>query len=399
MLSRSLNPIRRFAELEASSGIALLAATVVALVWVNSPAQDSYHSVWHASLGGDLGPVHLPDSVLHWINDGLMAVFFFVVGLEIRREWVSGELQDRRVAALPAVAAVGGMVVPALLYLALTAGSPASSGWGVPMATDIAFALGVVALLGDRVPPALKVFLLTLAIVDDVGAILVIAVAYTDHVALAWLAGAGAVTSVVALLRRLEALAPVLYLALGVGLWVCALNAGVHPTIAGVVLGLLAPSAERGEQLEEALHPWTSNLVVPLFAVANAGIVLSGEVLHGGRTLAGVVVGLVVGKVVGVTGGAWLAIRLGVAALPSGVRWRHIVGIGALAGIGFTVAIFVSGLAFDRAADEAEAKLGVLLASVVAAAVGSVVLVRAARADRVEPPSSPADATGAPAER
>ncbi len=374
MRTFTLTPIKRFTDLEASSGIALLVATAAALVWANSPWQDSYTTFWHASLGGDIGPIHLPGDVLHWVNDGLMALFFFVVGLEIKREWVSGELQDNRVAALPAIAALGGMVLPALLFLAIASGTEAANGWGVPMATDIAFALGVVALLGDRVPSPLKVFLLTLAIVDDIGAILVIAVAYTDHVAMGWLAGAGLVVATIVVLRRLESLLPLLYLLLGIALWVCALNSGIHPTIAGVVLGLLAPSPATGVRLEEGLHPWTSNLIVPIFALGNAGIVLSADVVPGGRPLAAVVIGLVVGKAVGVTGGAWIATKLGIAELPAGVRWSQIAGVGALAGIGFTVAIFVTGLAFDNDLVESEVKLGVLVASVIAAALGSVLL-------------------------
>ena len=394
MRTLNLPPIKRFTDLEASSGIALLAATVAALIWANSPLQHSYTSFWSASLGGDLGPVHLPGDVRSWIDDGLMALFFFVVGLEIKREWVSGELQDRRVAALPAIAAVGGMVVPALLFLAIASGTDAGHGWGVPMATDIAFALGVVALLGDRVPPPLKIFLLTLAIVDDVGAILVIAVAYTDHVALGWLAGSGAIVAVIVLLRHLDSLALTIYLALGAGLWVCALNSGVHPTIAGVVLGLLAPSAGQGQRLEEALHPWTSNLVVPVFALANAGIVLSADVVPGGRPLMAVVIGLVVGKAIGVTGGAWVATKLGVATLPIGVRWSQIAGVAALAGIGFTVALFISNLAFDTAAVESEVKLGVLVASLIAAALGSILLTRSTRTGSVAEPDGTRNSGG-----
>ena len=369
--------MQHFLAIEASSGILLVLATVVALAWANSPWRHSYADVWARSIGPVIGPIDLHLDLLHWVNDGLMATFFFVVGLEIKREWVSGELRDRRAAVLPAFAALGGMVVPALLFVALTAGTIAAHGWGIPMATDIAFAVGVVTLLGDRVPPTLKLFLLTLAIVDDVGAIAVIALVYSGPLAWGWLASAAAVIGLALVLRATRVTNTAVFLSIGVVLWVCAHQSGVHPTIAGVVMALLLP-ADNG-RWEERLHPWTSNAVVPLFALANAGIALSSPTgsAGGGRVLLGVVVGLVIGKTVGVSTFAWLAVRMGWGRLPVGVRWAQVVGVAAVAGIGFTVSLFVTGLAFDEGAVVRQAKLGTLLASLIAATLGAALLVRA----------------------
>lgn len=412
-------PVVRFFQVEAAGGLLLLAATVVALAWASSPWSAGYDALWRTELLIEAGPLHLTGDLRHWVNDGLMAVFFFVMGLEIKRELVTGQLGDRRDVALPVLAAAGGMVVPALLYLAINAGGAGLAGWGIPMATDIAFALGILALLGDRVPASLKVLLLSLAIVDDIGALAVIALFYTDGLTPGWLLGAAAGLGAVALMRRGRVWSVPAYVAVGVVVWVCTYKSGVHATIAGVALGLLTPArpllpeleadqiADRlsadadvtasevrevafelresvsvAERLEELLHPWTSFLVVPLFALANAGIPLSGSALAaatGSAITAGVVVGLVVGKVVGVLACAWVAVRLGAARLPDGVGWRHLVGLSGLAGIGFTVSIFVSGLAFTDADLQDQAKVGVLVASVLAALVGSLVLRSAPR--------------------
>jgi NhaA family Na+:H+ antiporter len=411
-------PVQHFLEIETSGGVVLIVAAVAALVWANSPWQQSYTDVFHTVVGLEIGSFELREDLQHWVNDGLMAVFFFVVGLEIKREWVDGELQDRRAAALPAIAALGGMVVPAAIYAAVNLGGPGGRGWGVPMATDIAFALGVVAVLGRRVPPALKVFLLTLAIVDDIGAIVVIAVFYSSSVSFGWLALAAAVVLTVVVLRRGRVWYHPIYVALGVALWLCVFESGVHATIAGVVMGLLTPArpflprveSERivdtlenraelqsedvrrvsfmiaesvplTERIERALHPWTSFVVVPVFALANAGIELTGDTLSGGSSVAlGVVLGLVVGKTVGISLFSWVACRLGVASLPSGAGWPQLVGVAALAGIGFTVSLFVAGLAFAPGSPEEEqAKIGILVASVLAAAIGAVVLSVAGR--------------------
>ncbi len=357
--------VKDFLATEAASGTVLVLLAVVALIWANGPAAEEYESLFATQLG--------PLDLHTWVNDGLMALFFLVVGLEIKRELVIGELQDRRAAALPAVAALGGMVVPALLFLAL-AGDGARRGWGAPMATDIAFALGVIGLLGKRVPSAARLFLLTLAIVDDLGAIAVIAVVYSGTINLAWLAGAAVAVLGVALLKgRWWAL-----LTLGPVAWWCTHESGVHATIAGVALGLVIP-VSRGEGYEHRLHPYTSFLVVPIFALANAGVVLSGafDAPGAGQLAVAVGVGLVIGKLVGVAGATWLALRLRVGVLPEGMGAGHVLGIAAMAGIGFTVSLFVVELAYLQAPPlAAGAKIGVLVASVTAAALGAALLYR-----------------------
>lgn len=410
-------PIARFLAVEAAGGLLLLLATAAALTWANSPWSASYHQLWSTVVALDAGPIHLSEDLGHWVNDGLMAVFFFVVGLEIKRELVDGQLAGLRQAALPIVAAVGGMVVPAAAFVALNIGGSGSEGWGIPMATDIAFAVGVLLLLGDRVPASLKVLLLGLAIADDIGAILVIAIFYTDEVEGRWLLAAAAGLVAVALMRRARVWYFPAYVVVGALVWVCTLESGIHATIAGVALGLLAPArpllpeleadqiADRlssdhdvtaaevrelgfelresvsvAERVEAALHPWTSYVVIPVFALANAGIPLSTEALRSAassRVTIGVVLGLVAGKLVGVSAFTWLAVRLGIARLPDDLRWRHVLGLAALAGIGFTVSIFVTGLAFSDLALQDEAKVGVLVASVAAAALGSALLLGA----------------------
>lgn len=409
--------VQHFLHTESAGGIVLLVGAVVALVWANSPWASSYESLWTTELAFELGPLRLSEDLRHWVNDGLMALFFFVIGLEIKREFVHGELRDPRTAALPALAALGGMVVPAGLYLLVTGDGVGGNGWGIPMATDIAFALGVVALLGRRVPASLKLFLLTLAIVDDIGAILVIAVAYTSSLDLVALAGAGAGLVGVVALRRADVTWVPIYVAVGTGVWLATLVSGVHATIAGVALGLLTPacslapsavarewaqdladepspgelvgmtrlakeSVSVAERLAHQLHPFTSFVVVPLFALANAGVVLSGGAFSApgtGAVAAGVVLGLVVGKVMGISAFSWLAVRLGWGTLPADSGWGQLVGIATLAGIGFTVSLFIAGLAFDDPELVAAAKVGILAASAIAAAIGSLVLIRLAR--------------------
>jgi NhaA family Na+:H+ antiporter len=421
-----------FLRVEEAGGLLLLVATVAALVWANA-APGSYTGFWGHHLVVSVGGRERGTSLVHVVDDGLMVLFFFVVGLEIEREWAVGELRDRRAALLPAVAALAGMVVPALLFVAVTAGagSGAGRGWGIPMATDIAFALGVLAVLGSRVPPPLKVFLLTLAIVDDIGAIVVIAVFYSEGLVPAWLGIAATLVVVLLVLRRVGVRSPVPYLGVGVLLWAATAASGIHPTIAGVVVALLLPSGSRraavdraddgdhaGEQaaagdggddgnaarggdregaaavdgvrrtrerLEARLHPWTGLVVVPLFALANAGIDLGGGLSGDGRSVAfGAGIGLVVGKALGVAGATFLVVRLGLAPLPGGVRPLQVVGVAVLAGIGFTVSLFVTELAYTGPHDALArpAKVGILAASVVAAAVGSAVLWWAARPSR-----------------
>jgi Na+:H+ antiporter, NhaA family len=354
---------------------------VVALAWANSPWRASYDSWWHTEAVLRIGTWRLAEDLRHWVNDGLMTLFFFVVGLEIKRELVDGQLRSARAAALPVVAALGGMVTPALLYAAVNLGGDGAGGWGIPMATDIAFALGVVALLGRAVPSSLKVFLLTLAIVDDIGAIVVIAVFYTDDLAATALLAAAVLLLVVLVMRRLRVSYVPLYALVGAGVWLATFQSGVHATLAGVVLGLLTPAVV-ADRLEHAIHPWTSYVVVPVFALANAGVWLGGDALSdavGSPVAAGIVLGLLVGKTVGITAFTWVATRLRLADLPHDVRWSQLVAVAAVAGIGFTVSLFISGLAFDAPALDAEAKVGILFASVVAAVGGGAALWVAAR--------------------
>src|SRR4051794_11408930 len=370
---RLVRPIIEFLHVEAAAGIALLVATAIALLWANLPWSESYHSFWstHVSLGPGWWTLR---SDLHGlVDDGLMALFFFVVGLEIKREWVSGELRDRRAAVLPAAAALGGMVVPALLYTAITLGTGFEHGWGVPMATDIAFAVGVLALLGPRVPTSLRVFVLTLAIVDDIGAIVVIALFYGSDVDGRYLLVALALAALAGGLWHWRVMPPVVPVLIGIGLWMAVYASGIHATIAGVVLGLLVPAGAVAERLERGLHPWVSFGVIPVFALANAGVPLGrAAVTEHPRVLAGVAIGLVAGKAIGVTAGAWVAVRSGAAALPTGVGWGLLTAAAVLTGIGFTVSLFVTGLAFEADSAADAAKIAILTASVVAAVAGAL---------------------------
>lgn len=420
--------LTEFLETEAAGGIVLVVAAVGALVWANSPLQDSYARLWHSVLEIRVAGHGLGLSLHGWVNDGLMAVFFFVVGLEIKREVVRGELRDPRRAALPAIAAVGGMAVPALVYVVVNGAGAGSHGWGIPMATDIAFALGVVALLGSRVPPSLKLFLLTLAIVDDIGAIVVIAVFYTPSIDVGAVGVAIALLSAMVALRRLDVRWLPLYVVLAVGVWLAVHQSGIHATIAGVVLGLMCPTApltpastarewaadlaqepspaeladmtrlartsvSLADRLEHRLHPVSSFVIVPLFALANAGVPLGRHALSPpgtAKVAAGVAIGLVLGKLAGISGASWLAVRLRVGVLPEGAGWLQVVGIAAVSGIGFTVSLFVSELAFGATAGTSTqespltvaAKVGVLAGSLLAALVGLAVLAAAHRRPR-----------------
>ena len=367
-----------FLRTEASGGILLLAAAAAALVWANI-ASGSYERLWSTSMTIGSGDWSIPNDLRHWINEAAMAVFFFVVGLEVKREFVVGELRDRQAAALPISAAIGGMAVPALIYLAVNGDADGNSGWGIPMATDIAFALGVLTVVGKRIPPGLKLFLLTLAIVDDIGAILVIAVAYTDKLSIGFLALAFGFLSASWAVGRVGRWGW-LRVVLALGAWTAVSQAGIHATIAGVAIALVTPAAD-APRLEGALHPWTSYLVVPAFALANAGVVFGGGVLDGASTMrvaVGAAAGLVVGKILGITVGAAVATRLGIARLPAGVGWRHLVGAAGLGGIGFTVSLFIAGLAFEDGALLDAAKIGILGGSVAAGLVGSLLLAGAA---------------------
>jgi NhaA family Na+:H+ antiporter len=417
-----LAPFQRFFAVEAAGGILLLIAALVALLWANSPWAASYAAVWEIPVVIGVGDVGLAKPLGFWINDGLMAIFFFVIGLEIKRELLVGELATWRQAALPVAAAVGGMAAPAAIYAALNAGTAGTDGWGVPMATDTAFALGILALLGGRIPLTLRVFLTALAIIDDIGALLVIAVFYTAQLSWPSLAAAGVLLGVLAAANAVGLRHPLVYAVLGVGLWLAVLASGVHPTITGVLLAMLIPAssrigsgqfldqarsglhrfeaagdrresvlanaprqdafrelmavAERAEtpvqRLEHRLHPFTTFFVMPLFALANAGLPLDGGALAGlaHPVSLGIVAGLVLGKPLGVAVCAWLAVRSGLTTLPDGLGWRHILGVGWLAGIGFTMSLFITNLAFGGSEMGATAKLGILAASVTAGALG-----------------------------
>ncbi len=417
-IHRLIEPIQRFLHVEAASGVLLLVCTAVALVLANSPASDWYIALWQTKVGLVFGEFSLKFSLQHWINDGLMAIFFFVVGLEVKREMVLGELRDVRRAALPVAAALGGMIVPALFYLALQGDSEAVRGWGIPMATDIAFVVGCLAVLGPRVPRILRVMLLSLAIVDDIGAILVIAIGYTDSLNLTALALAFVGLGVVWGLGRLGVRSFGIYVILGVLVWFGFLESGVHATIAGVLLGLLTPArsylgktgvskllrradetfhggswvnmhhrsdAVRGftdsvrevisplEYLEGTLHPWTSFVIMPVFALANAGVPFTvGD--FGEPVAMAIMFALVVGKPVGILLMSFLAVKLVTKKLPEGLTWPALLGGGFLSGIGFTMALFIAGLALNGPVLQT-AKVGVLGASLIAAVIGVSVLV------------------------
>jgi len=401
-VDRLLGPLQRFLHIEAASGVLLLITTSAALVAANSPWAGSFLGFWETKAGIRLGGLVLEHSLQHWINDALMTIFFFVIGLEVKREIVEGELSDLRAAALPLAAAVGGMVAPAAIYLALQPSGPGASGWGVPMATDIAFVVGCMAVLGRRVPSGLRVMLLSLAIADDIGAILVIAIGYTASID--WLAlGLGVVgIGAVILLQRLGVRRISVYVVAGVLVWFAFHASGVHATIAGVILGWLTPirpwigeerlgaimneggtggrvleiaareSRSPLARLENALHPWVGFVIMPLFALANAGVKLSPSAFGEPVALAAAL-GLVVGKPLGILAFSWAAVKARIARLPEGVGWGAIAAGGALAGIGFTMSLFIAGLALPPHLLDA-AKVGILVASAVSAALGMLAL-------------------------
>ena len=431
-ISQLMRPVQRFMHEEASSGIVLFVAAVVALVWANSPWYHTYEELFemHVSIG--FGEWVLNETLHHWVDDGLMAVFFFVVGLEIKRAVVVGELRSVRRAALPIFAALGGMIVPALIYIAFNAGGEGARGWGIPMATDIAFSLGVLALLGTRAPLPLKIFLAAFAIIDDIGAVIVIAVFYTGDIAWGNL-GIGAIfLAVLAVVGRLGIRHPLVYAPLGVIVWLAFLYSGVHATVAGVLVAATIPirvrvdsagflarcrdlllifersggyghedetsSEQRAilkevedtaqemqsplQRFETALHPWVAFLIMPLFALSNAGVRLEGDVsgalTHLTHPVAvGIILGLVVGKQLGVTAFSLVAVRLGFAELPYGVTWSQFYGVACLGGIGFTMSLFITNLAFSSEILNTEAKMGILLGSAIAGIIGYLVLLRA----------------------
>jgi NhaA family Na+:H+ antiporter len=416
-IAKLTRPFVKFLEVESSGGIVLVVCAAIALLLANSPWSAPFLGFWKTPVGISFGGWQLTDTLGHWVNDGLMTIFFFVVGLEIKRELILGELKDRKAAALPALAAMGGMIVPALVYTMVLQGGPGSQGWGIPMATDIAFVVGFLALLGSRVPHSLKIFLLSVAIVDDIGAVLVIAIFYSSEISLLALGVGTLGFIIVAILNRLGVRRIPIYVAFGAMIWLAFYYSGVHPTVAGVLLGLLTPASawvgdrafldvlsslqgkwretnKEGqavapeahsvrpnslvtlaketssplERLELALHPWVAFAIMPLFALANAGVPLETDAILSPISM-GVAFGLVVGKPVGIVLFTWLAVSVLGSRLPSGTNWKAIGGAGFLAGIGFTMSIFIAGLAFDDVQLVA-GKAGTLLGSAISALLG-----------------------------
>ena len=427
-IERLVRPFQDFAQIEASSGFLLIGCTVAALLWANSALGASYSHFWHTKLTVGFGGARLSESLHFWINDGLMALFFFLVGLEIKREILVGELASFQRAALPIAAAIGGMLVPAALYSLFNHNRPGAAGWGIPMATDIAFALGVLALLGDRAPVTLKIFLAALAIADDIGAVLVIAFFYTATISWGSLLVAGLILLTLFVLNWTGARHPLVYIFLGIALWIAILNSGIHATVAGVLLAMTIPARQRlstpelisraGDLLdqfrsaeserdpseagstrsavlhqlrdvaenaepvmvrfEHALTPWIKNLVMPVFALANAGVILGRDAVHAlsDPVSLGIIGGLVLGKPIGIVGFSWLTTRLGISTLPNNVSWRQVIGISFLGGIGFTMSLFIADLAFAAMPVLETAKVGILVASVVAGLAGVVLLLK-----------------------
>lgn len=439
-IEKILGPFQRFLRAQATSGILLLGVTVVALVWANSLWAESYRDLWHLKLEISLAGFSISESLHWWINDALMAAFFFLVGLEIKREILVGELSSRDKAALPLAAAIGGMIVPAVLFSIFNFGGDGQSGWGVPMATDIAFAIGVLALVGDRVPLSAKVFLTALAIVDDIGASMVIALFYTDD--LSWWSLVVAACFFLAMLiaNRAGVRSPLVFFLLGLGVWFGFLQSGVHPTLSGIIGAMAIPARvrmsaaqflpqsrdsievfeqadqtgdnllpnrqQRGalqsletavhqaetplQRLEHIMHPWVLFVIMPLFALANAGVSLTGDLASAflDPVALGIIAGLVLGKPIGIVGFSWLAVRVGAATLPSDVSWRSIAGLACLAGIGFTMSHFIAGLAFADESQLKTAKLAILSASFVAG-VGGWLMLRQLKRPAEDRPTGP----------
>ena len=371
----------RFFQLEAASGLLLIAAAALALIINNSPLSHFYTAFLDVPVAVQIGALQIAKPSLLWINDGLMALFFLLIGLEVKRELLDGHLSKPSQVVLPGAAAIGGMVVPALIYWFLNKDNPAAlGGWAIPMATDIAFALGVLALLGKRVPVSLKLFLMTLAIIDDLGAIIVIAVFYSSELSgLSLLLAAACLVALIAMNRMgVVKIAP--YMIIGLILWVCVLKSGVHATLAGVTLAFCIPLRTKNSEpspllgIEHALHPWVAYGILPLFAFANAGVSLAGVNLHSftHHVPMGIAAGLLIGKTVGVFGLTWIAIKTGLAALPAGANWGQVFGVAILCGIGFTMSLFVGSLAFVAGSSEYAGmdRMGILTGSILAALIG-----------------------------
>ncbi|MEN2394797.1 Na+/H+ antiporter NhaA [Pseudomonas halotolerans] len=382
--------LARFLQLEAAGGLLLIAAAVLALILNNSPLSWLYTDFLDTPVVAQIGALKIAKPALLWINDGLMALFFLLIGLEVKREILDGQLSNPSQIVLPGAAAIGGMVVPALIYWFLNRDNPgALAGWAIPTATDIAFALGVLALLGKRVPVSLKLFLMTLAIIDDLGAIVIIAVFYSGTLSTLSLALAAACIAALVAMNRMGAVKLGPYMIVGLILWVCVLKSGVHATLAGVTLAFCIPLRTKNAEtsplltLEHALHPWVAYGILPLFAFANAGLSLSGVTLESftHHVPMGIAVGLLLGKTVGVFGLTWLAVKIGIASLPANANWGQILGVAILCGIGFTMSLFVGSLAFVPGASEYAGmdRMGILTGSLLAALLGYAVTAAASR--------------------
>jgi len=384
----------RFFQLEAASGLLLIAAAALALIINNSSLSCLYSGLLDTPVVAQIGALKIAKPLLLWINDGLMAMFFLLIGLEVKREVLDGQLSKPSQIVLPGAAAIGGMVVPALVYWFLNRDDPtALGGWAIPMATDIAFALGVLALLGKRVPVSLKLFLMTLAIIDDLGAIIVIAIFYSGTLSTLSLALAGACIIALIAMNRLGVVKLGPYMIIGLILWVCVLKSGVHATLAGVTLAFCIPLRTKNAEssplltLEHALHPWVAYGILPLFAFANAGLSLSGVTMESftHHVPMGIATGLLLGKTVGVFGLTWLAVKIGIAALPQGANWGHVLGVSILCGIGFTMSLFVGSLAFEPGVSDYAGmdRMGILTGSILAALIGYAVTAMASRKSAV----------------
>lgn len=427
-IEKIIAPVNRFIHLEYTSGIVLLLSVIVAVIWANSAYHDLYQDIWHIKFTIGFNRYTLTHPLHIWINDGLMAVFFFVIGLELKREFMEGELSTLRKAALPMGAALGGMLLPALVYYAINRNTDASHGWGIPMATDIAFALALLSMAGDHIPSSIKVFLSAIAVTDDLGAVLVIAFFYTSEVSFAALGVAGIFLAVLMLGNYLGIRSSIFYLVIGLGVWVGFLVSGVHATIAGVLVAFTIPAGRRInekkyakdlkklsqefeqeipsnttlttpsqhktirevkdlslaaetplQKIEYALHPWVAFLIMPLFALANSGILIGAHFLSSvlSPISIGVILGLIVGKFIGIILFTWAMVKFKLASLPQGANWRHIAGVSLLAGIGFTMSLFISGLAFNQPEFVDQAKYGILIASILAGVGGSLLLRKA----------------------
>lgn len=375
IIEKIISPIQEFINDSRSVGITLIVCTIISLVLSNSAWSEGYTGFWNLEFHSPIPGLTLPHTISHFINDALMAVFFLLVGMEIKREILVGELSNLKQASLPIFAAIGGMLIPALLYFLFNTDTGYSHGWGVPMATDIAFALGVLSLLGKKAPLSLKVLLAALAIIDDLGAILAIAIFYTDEIKWIYLAVSGGLFLVLIAMNKLKVNRLYPYFIIGIILWYCMFNSGVHATLAGVMLAVTIP-LKRISKLEHGLHDPVSFIILPLFALANTAIIFPDELMV---TLAspinhGIFVGLVLGKPLGITLISFLMVKIGLAELPDGLTWKHIIGIGLIAGIGFTMSIFISMLAFKDPDSQTVAKLSVLIASTIAGIIGFLYL-------------------------